>query len=91
MDEIKEDIRMVTSNVASSMTSMQKNAFVKFFMFPNCFEFVRNDQFVVAVKLWYELCLMILGVDDSDVDKADGDVYKKLQRIKKYIHLNISK
>lgn len=87
MDEIKEDIRIVTSIVSSSMNSMQKNAFAKFIMFPKCFEFVQDDQFVVAIKLWYELCLTILGVDDTDVDEAHGDVYIRLRRIKKKMYI----
>lgn len=84
MDEIKEDITIVTSIISSSMTSMQKNAFVKFTMFPKCFEFVQDDQFINAVKLWYGLCLRILGVDDSGVDRAEGDTYERLRRIKLY-------
>lgn len=87
MDEIKEDIRIVTSIISSSMNAMQKNSFVKFTMFPKCFEYVRDDQFVVAIKLWYGLCLTILGVDDSDVDRVDGNVYEMLRRIKKYIDI----
>lgn len=88
MDEIKEDIKIVTGIVSSSMSPMQKNAFVKFTMFPKCFEFVRDDQLEIAVTLWYGLCLTILGVDDSDVYEADGDVYERLRRIKKYTHIN---
>jgi hypothetical protein len=86
MDEIKEDIKIVTGIVSSSMNPMQKNAFVKFTMFPKCFEFIRDDHFAVAVKLWYGLCLTILGVDDSDVNEADGDVYERLRRKKKYVY-----
>ena len=81
MDEIKEDIRIVTNHLSTAMTPAQRNAHVKFLMFPKCFDFVPDDKFVGAVRLWYGLCLSVMGADDASVHAAEGSVFRRLRAI----------